>query len=473
MPQWRIDTLDARGGLAFASWRDDDLVGAKNANREPPSIFIGAPDFRPEPVANRAIALAAGRGAFQTRLFVDGVEASFPTPTAVVEFVRRAYLRSGGGDGADGGGGETPLPRPSNPPDMPRLPDSFDEDVGGRQLRPAILSAIKSFQKLALGLTLGKTEAFNDWPLAVDRTDRKASNALADGPGMLASAALRLIYEMVQRLPFAKEPHALARWQRDARRLGRLLARLDLWPLLLSDPYHKSLTTMAEHLARVGRGLAVLDVIKKFPPDVANRVIVLVLFVDGPDLDDRDEPERFMHGLYDWLDRSGPGFWLAGLPGTLDPIPELSRIPLPQDVEECIGLDLKIGASLYHALAAFMGSPIIALKGQSSALIDLVLFASACVVGPDSGQPLSLSIDGWQSWRGPHNISPVRRAAAQTLAGNAWNWLREHLPGIAFPRSLEKAIESAANLRYTLLSGAPSAVTPSSTATRGNPEEHA
>ena len=36
------------------------------ADLERPCIYIGAPDFRPEPVASRAIALSAGRGAFQT-----------------------------------------------------------------------------------------------------------------------------------------------------------------------------------------------------------------------------------------------------------------------------------------------------------------------------------------------------------------------------------------------------------------------
>ena len=146
--KWRIDTLDARGGLAFASWRDDNLLNGKDLKREPPSIFVGAPQFRPEPVVNRMIALSAGRGAFQTGLFIDGVEVSFPTPADVAEFVRRACLSGGGGDGADGGGGETPPPRPDGPPDLPGSPpDSFDEEADEAGWRAQIKEKMVQFKQ--------------------------------------------------------------------------------------------------------------------------------------------------------------------------------------------------------------------------------------------------------------------------------------------------------------------------------------
>src|SRR2546421_12132183 len=51
---WKIDTLDARGGLGFASWRAGDLSKSSNIRLDTPCLFFGAPHFQPEPVANRA-----------------------------------------------------------------------------------------------------------------------------------------------------------------------------------------------------------------------------------------------------------------------------------------------------------------------------------------------------------------------------------------------------------------------------------
>lgn len=444
MPDWRIDTLDARGGLAFASCRGEDGAEGSSAGGEPHCIFVGAPDFRPEPVANRSIALAAGRGAFQTGLFLGGAEVPFPTATAVAEFVRRAYLRSGGGDGADGGGGEGPAPRPEGPPDLLRLEFGVEE----ARLRSAISDAIAKFQKLSSSLKLGEIKTFNDWPSAPDRyrpsasdrTDRKAEMAgVSDGPSMLASAALRLIYEMVKRLPSGKDPHALARWQRDAYRLGDLLAYLDLWPILRSAPHYRTLASLAEGLARTNYDLPILGIIKNhIPAEWQNDAILFVLFVNGPALDD-DEADGFFYLEFERYDGA------ARARRTVDPIGDLSRIPLPQDFEKFIGSELRDGASLYHALTAFIGSPPNAT--DNSALIDVILFASACIVGPDGAQSLSSTGD-WLPLGGRQNISKMRRAAVQELVDDAWNWLREHLPNIVFAPSVEKAIESAAGLRY-------------------------
>jgi hypothetical protein len=268
-----------------------------------------------------------------------------------------------------------------------------------------------------------------------------------DGPNMLANASLNLLYEMVRRLPSAKDPHMLVTWQRDARRLGNVLARLDLWPLLLSKPYRQRLVTLAEQLLNLRHGLVVLDATKKeLPPDVRAAFVLFILFIDGPALDDRHETDRFIRNYY-WRDLRSPGFWLASLNGgPVDPISDLWHIPLPKELENLVGSGLKDRASLYHALTAFIGSPT--APGGNTPLIDLVLFASACIVGPDGGRPLSLYLSGWDQWHGEHNVSDGRRAAVQALADNAWSWLKEHLPSIVFPKALEGAIESSANLRY-------------------------
>jgi hypothetical protein len=314
VPDWRIDTLDARGGLAFATWGEDNLTGGLNASSEPYCIFVGPPDFRPEPVANRSMALAAGRGAFQTGLFVEGVEVPFPTPTAVAEFVRRTYLRGGGGDGIDGGGGETPPPRPVERPDLPRFPESTDEEFEGRRLRPEILNAVKTFLKWAQSVELGQPKPFK-WPAPVDTVDGGRSTSTAgDGPAMLASAALKLIYEMAQRLPSTKDSHALARWQRDARRLGNLLSRLDLWPLLLGNPYYRSLATLAKSLVLGNHGLAVLDVIKSAPLTRYGRFsfCFFCLSMVRPWMIVTKLSGSFTIGITGWIDTDHPASWRPG-----------------------------------------------------------------------------------------------------------------------------------------------------------------
>jgi hypothetical protein len=450
MTAWRIDTIDARGGLAFASWRDDDLFDNRKANGDPPSFFVGPPDFRPEPLASRAIALGAGRGAFQTGLFVEGVEVSFPAPTDVVEFVRRAYLRSGGSDGADGGGGEGPLPRPGDPPDLPRSPDSIEKSG----LRAEIFGAIKEFGEFALSLKPGNTKKFDKWPAPFDTTEQRASSPKSGGPAMLASAALTLIYEMLQRLPTANDPPGLMRWQRDARRLGALFARLDLWPLLFSESNQTSLVSLMRRLTQLRR-LPALKVVSNWPKEEACRVLLLILFVDGPALDNGDEVKWFFYqsrrALY------GESFHLTRYQDSLDPNSDLLRIPLPKDLEKFVGSGLKDGANLYHALTAFISSPTTALEQtkESRSLIDLVLFSSACIVGPDGGRPLSPSLDSSMFLRRRHgNTSAVQQAAVQGLADSAWCWLREHLPSVVFTPQVEKAIQSTAELRY------PSALAP-------------
>lgn len=234
---WRIDTLDPRGGLAFATWGYKE---GKSSHAEPYCIFVGAPHFQPEPVANRAIALAAGRGAFQTGLFVNDTEVPFPTPDAVAEFVRRVYLRSGGGDGTDGGGGEAPPPiLPEGRPDLPLVPELGERESGDRPLAYAILNDIRTLSKKSSGLTLGSIEECRWSKLSRGEENEKRETA-TDGPSMLGSAAVILIHEMLRRLPLAGNPAALATWQRYARALGSLFTYLGLWRLLLTQPYYSS-----------------------------------------------------------------------------------------------------------------------------------------------------------------------------------------------------------------------------------------
>ncbi|MFN5997177.1 MAG: hypothetical protein ACK47C_00610 [Paracoccaceae bacterium] len=103
--QWYIDALDDRSGLAFASYRMSDLIGAAKdwPDLSAMAWFIAAPDFQPEPVSSRAIGFAAAQRGLQLGLSLNGeTEVSFPSLEALADYVRRLFISGGGGDGAAG-----------------------------------------------------------------------------------------------------------------------------------------------------------------------------------------------------------------------------------------------------------------------------------------------------------------------------------------------------------------------------------
>jgi hypothetical protein len=461
MPEWRIDTLDPRAGLAFASWWNDSK--SEDLDDEPTCIFVGAPDFRPEVIANRAIALAAGRGSFQIGLFSGDTEVPFSTPAAVAEFVRRVYLRGGGGDGADGGGGDGPPPRPDAPPDLPLLLEITETGHEGRPLGSQLFAAIQMFQAQAKDLKLAEPTPFSptspsrvSWPATVEGTDSGGgADKVGDGPAMLGSAALMLIYEMMRRLPAAGNPSSLTRWQREARVLGRFISALDLWSLLLSGHHSAHLQRAVNSLLDRNYGHPVLDILKgDFSGQMLTHLVMLFLFVEGPPLDDGDVGALFLRR---WFEYNRPpwhapffGRWDTALYGNIDPVSALRRIPLPEGFDEFVGSKLKYDTSLYHAMNGFMGSPTTILKDgeqKAKAFMDIVLFASACIAHPQGGY-FSSQLIGWEFPSSQNVISPARELAIQWAADNAWNWLAQHLPAQPFAKELEDIIEFAAKLRY-------------------------
>lgn len=121
MPYYYIDSLDADGGSAFVSLREDGLSLASLEHTRT-AWHLAAPDFEPVTVASVAVGLAATARGHQLTLTVDGeVEVPFFTLDEVASFVRRLYL-AGGGSGGDGAG-PTPPPGPEggSPSETPQL----------------------------------------------------------------------------------------------------------------------------------------------------------------------------------------------------------------------------------------------------------------------------------------------------------------------------------------------------------------
>jgi hypothetical protein len=251
---WRIDALDSRGGLAFASYRAADLLEADAYSADDPAVFIEAPDFRVENVSSRAIGLAAGDRSFQSGLFVDEAEVGFKTLTDLVEFVRRCYLRGAGGDGTDGGGGGLPFTPGEGPsPDIPEQPDlPYEPTEGGVA---ALLADIKSFDTLSKQMTYRTDQpaktASSPWNRQAGKGNVKAAEMATDGIESLLRGAVALILEMLRRYPVRGSDGDIVRWHASAKSLGRALWRLPLDRFFSENPYEFVLSRAISDIVRL------------------------------------------------------------------------------------------------------------------------------------------------------------------------------------------------------------------------------
>ncbi len=447
--EWRIDALDARGGLAFASRRAGRFSELGGRLQDPLCAFIGAPGFQPEMVANRSIALAGIRGVFQYRLFIDEDEVAFPTLAAVTEFVRRVYLRGGGGDGAGGVGGEGPPPiLPVERPDLPGSPDLEGESEG---LARAMVEAVAAFKTASDSCKPGSTIQFLKWPGS--RVQEAAKPSITDGSTILANAAIRLIYEMMRRIPDGQDPAVTVRWHRDARTLGSMIAAMGLWDILWRGPHYGALFGL---MSRLRSWKSKLTALQAASGDEAIDVTFLfaVIFGSGPALDDEEGARHYLHAIYYWWHGRFPYgalSWQRGSrDGPVDPVANLCRIPLPKDAAAVVRKTLRDEVSLYHALVSIVGAPLLA-DSQRPSFFEFVLFAATWIAGCNDAPTSSEFVSAHAS--GP--LSLIQAAEVQMKLDRGWNWLKVHLPTMCFAPKVEKAIETAADLKYGLGAGPP------------------
>jgi len=423
---WRIDSLDPRGGLAFASYRDLNYLGKSDRGRDPQCVFMGPPGFQPEMVANRSLALAAVRGAFQERFFVDDREVTFPSLASVVEFVRRIYLRSAGGDGEEGGGAEKPPPLPLDSPDRPR-PRLVLEKTKLPPLAKSLGLAISTFHKSTP--KFGEIEEFSGWPGSrVGETQKPTSSQ--DDVLILASAALRLIQEFLLRMPEAGHLVEFIAWHESARRFGDVLSAMGLWETLGFDPYRDALIKLIKPLSSWNFPSTALNDARTHPQDEF-RTTTLCVLLFGRSMPLHDA--RFAGHWQAWATHSS---------AIGDRVADLCRIPLPKEFEPLVLNDVKQPVSLYQALTAFIASPTLPAT-DSSQFFGLILFAATWIA-------LSEIARGSAQVFLPGGAMPgLKLIQNQQVMDAGWNWLRNHLPNIRFASEVEHAIEGASDLRYS------------------------
>ena len=430
---WRFDALDARGGLAFASFRGADLRADKIDDVH--AVHLGPPSFSPEPILSRALGFAAFHGAFQPGLFLEDHEVAFSTLSSLIEFVRRAYLAGGGGDSTNGGGSGVPPVPPElgeGPTDTPDVGSSDGE--GGMAGDVASFCSVSDRLKFTAGQPISY-ENFTWLPRQAENPRQAAPDRTFDLGGDLVLAARDLAIELLRRFPGTRDSRLYARWQASADRLGRAYDELWLSRKVLEGPEALPL------------GFAMAAAVDRSPE-----------FWYDP----RWFAGELKKGTYDVLEAATCGFFGVWLPEGVwhsrylrlsgrynsqrafvesDPSDDLASWPLPMTLQRA-GLAAE---NLLELLTLFTGAPrrIAGLKGRAvPAAIHLVAFGAAHLAKAAD----ALTRQEWSSW--PHYTGSPDSLWTYSAAQRGLDWLAAQMPRMAFPPSVEDVIGEVADLNY-------------------------
>lgn len=424
MTRWYIDALDARAGIGFASYRTPDLHH-DNANLGLPSVFISPPYFRGESVASRAIGFAATRASFQYGLFVEDREVGFDSIQGLAEFIRRAYVSSGGGDVDNGGTPMVPIPNPENSSGGELFAfNKNHEDVPIIQEFISIAEYLRDkVQKLPeqdWGVTENRSYAMfraNDSYIFPKDINSLHSNAAE----LVAYGAALLIHEMLLRFP--DDPDRFAGWMKSSMKLGRIVVDLGLVNSLMLGHWAGILHSLAD---RIEQHFGALHYHRRHPVDP-----LLALLGIGPVY-----PEYWEYGPW----QLGTPIQPSCISG--DPMDDLSSLALSEVTAKHLKLNRRT-ASAKDLLCAFFANPTVIIEQnmdgysmQSTEIVAIALFSCMRVVSV--GRPSFLTIDG----------TPMGKALMQELTREAIIWMETQMPNYVFSTKLEAMIKTASRLRY-------------------------
>jgi hypothetical protein len=427
---WYFDALDARGGLAFASYRKAGL-GAVELN-EDYTVHVGPPSFAPEQLGGRALGHAAFRASFQSGLYTEGREVAFPSLSSLIEFVRRGYLAGGGGDGANGSGSGVPPQPGEGPGDAPDLEETFGKF--------GLTQELERFSSESNNL---KLQADSPIPCAdftwvsnqFGSADRTAKSGSIGTPASLFLALIDLAIELLRRFPGTHDSYLLSRWQASASRLAWAGIELLLWDKL--DQYPMVLNPLGIALAAAfDRGA---NLLARQPQDLAVELRKGSVWA----------VERAMYGV---LGLWNPRWEFAPLPLSWekfdlwrgspagDAADDLACWPLPKVLQKS---DLPV-ENLMELLALFTGAPRRIAELQEPAktvAINLVILSVAHLnKATDALAPLDR--------RSAVALIQASDHVATSAAQRGFDWLAAQMPRVAFPSEIERFIGDVADLKY-------------------------
>ena len=436
---WYIDSIDARAGLAFASERKADLSDAEQLPDTSLAAFVAAPDFRPQLGVSRTTAFAAARGSFQMGLFTnDEKEVAFPSLPAVAEFVRRAYIRSGGGD--DPETDKTPSP-----------------DIDGPKIDGKLEGETQHFYREGVDVVAvlkNKAESFHN-ESSVLETEESATefvwNMLDDSSQKVEPSVhravlggYRVLHELLRRCPRAGDSENARKWCEASRRLCHCFDQLGLWPfisrMIKEYLWERQVQTLAEFLSadRILRHLK--RMLGEQPGNWAETIFLRELLVHGHRL-------QYLEPFWPYV--CWPACALAdSIAQGFDPVDDLSYLPIPQDIENTIWGETKPSdrMNLCHLFSSLSGCPI--QEEWTEPALEVLLFISAYLVSPAYCAQRSNATRFWHASEST-DVQPVMVTATEQVVKGAIDWLSDCLPKFAFGEDIESLISSAIELRYS------------------------
>jgi len=433
---WYIDALDARAGLAFASRRL--LQDVHDPSLDSPCVFIAAPMFRPETVSNRALAFVGTRNSYQLGLFVQSSEVAFPGLEAVIDFVRRAYLRGGGGDGAAGIGPGVPPPPPEG-----EFPPGGGEAVGLPE-RPSVVQALlsdaQSFHSTSNSLHFMAAVEFETREFEISFPSQGSKDSAAQ---ILAAGAGEIVLELLRRFPLTGDDEPTLTWFGSAHRLGRAITALGLWQTLSMVPWgptlRRSVDDLSNRLQRPMRdklGFVFDWAAHQSGFDLA---VVQALLLQYPMSFFAWYPRAFEELLYRMREFTFPALTNSISPAT-DPIDDLACWPVSKPLAHLAGAPVDVKTSVHDLLCLVIGSPDV-LYESHPAIADhaaaLSIFAAAHIANAPNPVP-ALGLMGPEF--GDTALNQITNVAAR--------WLASQFPRYIFPRPIENILRAASRLAY-------------------------
>jgi hypothetical protein len=418
MIAWYIDALDVRGGLAQATFRNDDLCHAEGlevagGGGVPDSVlgsiaFFAPPAFVPELAATRGVGFALARQQAQAGVFLRGNELGFDSLAAVAEFVRRVYLSGGGGDGADENGGTAPPPSPEGGrrPTEARMTDL----EGGGTTDPvnALFRFTGDYLKLA-----HNTKAGTSTPPPPPPTLPVAAGAGVDVRGRrLVRGALRVLREINRRRPNGNVTPDVLHWLTTLDHFAAIAMRMGLWPLF-HDEFRDG-KTMADWLYN--------------PPPGKKRDEIDAIILHFP-----FDPRRM--GRY-YPDYPGYPFPFPSASLASDLFDILARFPV---LPEVVPFAVPSGQNLQALLAKVTAVPLEMFqtddRESQEERAELALFAASCLnLGTDQCP------DFW------YLDQKICRQFVDHLADLSLTWLSSSLPKFIYAFEVESVIAGASKV---------------------------
>jgi hypothetical protein len=385
---WYLDAIDTRGGLAIATQRDRDLTRSRLVEAGP-SVFVAPPAFVPEYIESRGTAFGLSRGHAQLGVFIGDEEVPFDSLAAVAEFVRRAYLRGAGGDGAGENGG----PRPPTPP--PEGGEPSDGLIpmhpsGEHDLAVSLIGAGTVNKALSAKLEVGYAD--KGTAIFIERSDKIES---AENHRRLARGALRTLHELVRRRPSGQANKL--NWFISFEKLLGFMMRMGLWPLLSAEVQGGDLFTWL------------------FGDKHARQTPY--------DDNIREDFNMYSHWARFW----GGAHWAWQM--STDAFDELAYFPVPPGALPLARPDAN---NLQALLTVYVATPQTVLAYE---IAEMVIFAAAC-----------LNVRGEFTPRDWVNKHELQRSFASQLVNAAGIWLSANVPKLVYASKVESLIEDASQV---------------------------